>query len=369
MALVLSDELSELLRTLVRKDDKVAYALSSPLRTMTEQGNYLAFKADECMLSYRPANRIDLYGNPWAAQGRMVGRPARVARKFLRGTALEGLTDVDFERFTNNLETYRDYVGDITLVSGTDIPRWYNEDCYAPRQGSLNSSCMKYRACGAYMNIYTANSHVCQLAILTKDDGKLYGRALVWTLTDGRRMLDRVYGTDKTIQHMRKWAADNNILDRDTLDRSAKQVQLAGWQYRTYPYMDTLCYLDQLSGLLTANPTSSSARWATLHGTRGTDFWGAQVRYRIPLIRAYPGGTELAQVAYTVVEGASQRGAQRRLTNGLRLRFQDFTLQTGSVTTRDIVRGMDPMPDGHRWRKMTDLEMRYFGMQVGMTVE
>jgi hypothetical protein len=369
MVLVLSDELWELLRTMVRREDKVAYALLSPIRTTTEQGNFLAFKADECMLTYRPANRIDPNENPWAARGRMVGRPARVARKFLRGTALEGLTDVDFERFTNNLESYRDYVGDITLVGGLDIPHWYREDRYADRQGSLNSSCMKYASCGSYMNIYTANPDVCQLAILTKDDGKLYGRALVWTLTDGRQMLDRVYGTDKTIRHMQKWATDNGIVPREDVVREDKVVQLARWQFRTYPYMDTLSYLDQKTGRLTANPTAGGA-WATLHGTRGTDFWGATVRHRIPIIRQSGGASNLCQIAYTQVEGVSMRGAQRRLTNGLARSWQEVgTIEGGSVHNRNIVRGMDPLPERNRWRKMTDLEMRYFGMQPGATVD
>lgn len=369
--LYISKELADILAVLRSKGDRVATALLTRGYQTSEQGNYLSFRADECQITYKPINRImqNRWENHWAARGRMAGRPARTVRKFLTGAALEGLTDRDFEAFANNLETYRNYAGEIRLVSGADIVYWYNHYRYASHQGSLNSSCMSYARCAPYFNIYTANPDVCQMAILTRIDvdgrEQLYGRALVWTLIDGRRMLDRVYGTDKTIRHMIKWAQENDISPRDQIDSTEKRVQLGRWQFRQYPYLDTLMNLNQKTGILSAYSTGESHR-AVLSGTHGTDWYGYQVRYRIPII-AQASETEVVTV-YAIVEGASMRGAQRRLTHQLNPRYQDVYMEHTSARRAQRVRGMAGF-DGHRWRKMNDLEMRYFGMQPGTTLD
>lgn len=390
MAVIISDELTSILRNAASKGDKIADTLlfhNNLAYLTTAQGNYLAFKADECQLSYRPANRIDTEihryaGDHWHAQGRMTGRPGRVIRKFLTGQALEGLTDVDFEQFTNNLAAFRDNMGEIRLVSGTAIRDWYASTNYAPYQGTLANSCMRYSRCQSYFGIYTANPSVCQMAILTKVDqfGKelLYGRALVWTLTDGRKMIDRIYGNDKVISYMTQWAREQGFIDRaGNYTYSARvEVQLQEWRFGAYPYCDTLFFLDQKQGKLSNLPFSVTARrfQMTLHGTEGTDFLGVALRYRIPVIRRYD--ETYCEIAYALVDGMTVRGAQRRLTNRLALSGQygfEIDYPEGNYV-KPIVRGMAAFPErsrwyGERWRKMTDLEMRYFGMQVGTTLD
>lgn len=384
--LYIHSEFRKILQYAQGQGDKIAGTLliSDSAHVKTDEGNYLAFISDECQLSYRPANRIDsrlTSGSVthYEAQGRMVGRPGRVARKFLTGQALEGLTDVDFERFANNLETFREYAGEIRLVAGAEIRTWYSARKYAYRQGSLNQSCMAYERCQPYFSIYTQNSAVCQMAILTKPDATgnelLYGRALVWTLTDGRRMLDRVYGTDKTIRHMKKWAADQGMIDREESGalREPLSVQLKSWRFGTYPYLDTLLYLNQKTGVLSNHPHGMAT--ATLHGTHGTDFMGVTLQYRIPIIRGHSTNPALCEIAYAVVNGASVRGAQRCLTNRLSVYWQNgFGVAGVQDSVREIVRGMAAMPEKtgwvrNPWRKMTALEMRYFGMEIGTTLD
>lgn len=384
-------DLRDILTTATAQGDRIASALliDDPAYVRIGDGNYLAFKADECQLSYRPTNRINTGVSEYSPGhfypvGRVVGRPGRIVRRFLTGQALEGLTDVDFERFTNNLEFYREDVGTIRVVSGSEIRDWYSVTRYAAGQGTLTTSCMRYGRCQSYFSIYTQNPHVCQMVILTKPDlrgqERLLGRALIWTTVEGAKVLDRVYGTDKTIAHLTKWATDNDIIPRRDIYAHAHleagiRVQLKHWRFALYPYLDTLPYLDQKNGILASSHVEMSSQWiATLHGTDGDDFMGETLRYRIPIIRRASHYARRACVAYAIVDGATVRGAQRRLTHRLNSYWQNgFEIDPMDEESRPIVRGMPPLLSGFNdrplWRKMTDLEMRYFGMQVGTTLD
>ena len=137
------------------------------------------------------------------------------------------------------------------IVYGEDIKHWYSEDKYATKSGQLGNSCMRYKACQDYFDIYIENPEVCQLLIFKNINGdKLLGRALLWTDVDGKKLMDRIYTTkDNYIKLFKKWADKNNykqIYDEDFYTT----IKVEPKDYKKYPYMDTFSYYSQEKGLL-----------------------------------------------------------------------------------------------------------------------
>ena len=73
------------------------------------------------------------------------------------------------EMFTNVFKSLATDSDVIKEVIGEDIKKWYLEDNYFEKVGSLGSSCMRYEECQDYFDIYTENPDVCKMLILTKE--------------------------------------------------------------------------------------------------------------------------------------------------------------------------------------------------------
>lgn len=94
------------------------------------------------------------------------------------------------------------------------------------------------------------------------DFNKISARALVWTLSDGKKIIDRVYYSREQDQNLyEEWAKKNGYYYQN---KSASifspsgssesdldlEVQLDNWEFDYYPYMDTLKYLHPETGVL-----------------------------------------------------------------------------------------------------------------------
>jgi hypothetical protein len=140
------------------------------------------------------------------------------------------------------------------LVSGDDIRKWYLKDNYEQERGQLGNSCMRYRNCQDFFDIYVKNPEVCQLLILKSDDdkNKITGRALIWKLTDGNYYMDRIYtinDSDKLL--FQDYARINKI--ESSYDGNSSldlEVKLGDHTYEKYPYMDTLVVYNPTTKIL-----------------------------------------------------------------------------------------------------------------------
>ena len=148
----------------------------------------------------------------------------RFIRAFLRKLNFE-FTDKEIEEFVNKYKAYIRIKNDIFSrfreVSGEQIKEYYREENYQKGGGSLNSSCMRHEKCQPYLDIYSKNPEVCKLIILESDDEDdlISGRALLWTDTKGRKIMDRVYTTDSSlIELFIKYAIKNNYLYKQEQD-------------------------------------------------------------------------------------------------------------------------------------------------------
>ena len=142
------------------------------------------------------------------------------------------------------------YDSRIELVKGEDIAKWYYEKNYAPGKGgkgSIQESCMRYERCGSYLDIYIKNPEVCSMLIFKETDHKISMRALVWTLSDGTKYMDRIYaGNSSDIAIFTNYAKRQNWLAYDYSGKmESLEIRLKDQKYQKYPYMDTFKYYDR----------------------------------------------------------------------------------------------------------------------------
>jgi hypothetical protein len=139
------------------------------------------------------------------------------------------------------------------LVIGEDIKKWYLESSYEEKRGQLGNSCMRYKGCQDFLDIYTKNPEVCQLLILKSDDNKdkITGRALIWKLTNGSYYMDRIYtinDSDKLLffDFFENWQMENSY----KVSSQNLEVKLGEHTYKKYPYMDTFVVYNPTTKIL-----------------------------------------------------------------------------------------------------------------------
>lgn len=127
-------------------------------------------------------------------------------------------------------------------------------------------SCMSGDENRGQTQFYADNANVSLVKI--HEDGTYMGRALLWTLENGNRFLDRVYPSDggAHTQAVREWAKDQGWMVRtrdNASDRSLEngteadlRVVVDTFTARRTPYLDTLLYVvaDESGKLVLVSP-------------------------------------------------------------------------------------------------------------------
>lgn len=210
----------------------------------------------------------------------------RLVRAILKAYGSK-VVDKDIEEFTNTYKATFDFAQDVLkqfdVVKGDDISRWYDnsdEETYVHGGGVLNNSCMA-ESPSEYFDMYCNNPNEIQMVILYGDNGEIKdgkfvseqikGRALLWKANiDGTAgtFMDRIYTTyDSDVELFKQYAEKNNWWYKKsqtmepgetiTNGKSSKSAILtvkltgSGGTWDRYPYMDTMCYLNQDSDTLT----------------------------------------------------------------------------------------------------------------------
>jgi len=199
-----------------------------------------------------------------------IGRWVRHIFNDVRETPI---SNGDLENFVNAYKSTYDKISKgsekFVLVKGEDIRYWYLEDRYEEVRGHLGNSCMRKAHCQEFLDIYVQNPESCSLVILKSEDPeKIIGRALVWTLTDGRRFMDRIYTiVDSDRARFQSYAKEHDILTNFSTDY---KVKIKEGRYNKYPYMDTFLFLDYEEGILYSSEDMSKDWRLKLQETDGT---------------------------------------------------------------------------------------------------
>lgn len=178
------------------------------------------------------------------------------------------------EKFVNLYEAEamlrKNVFDNFKVVEGEDIRKWYQEKYYEGGSGQLSNSCMRYPSCQDFFDIYVQNPEVCKMLIYINEYNELRGRALLWTLSDGTKYMDRIYTSKDSYDILfLKWCGKNghtkSIINSSVVNVNAKDYEL-------YPYMDTFIFFDAEEGRL-SNSRIFQKPYAQLDETDGEADW------------------------------------------------------------------------------------------------
>ena len=137
-------------------------------------------------------------------------------------------------------------------VSGEGIRRAYlrkEKDFHETEghEGEGPESCMAHGSCQQFLDLYVENTDVFSLIKIFNAKGVYFGRALKWTLPDGRVFLDRIYPSDggSHVYTMMRYASKRGWTYKDEQSHSSPFrdemgcVDLKLPSSGKYPYMDT----------------------------------------------------------------------------------------------------------------------------------
>lgn len=275
----------------------VLYLYQSDLPTVSSR-NYLDVDETAQSISYLPLNRHTSHLDNYRAPGRVSGKPARILRSVLPVALNSIFTDADFEQFADLAKAWATRnLGEFRIVTGNDIPYWYNDDNYASDRstGSLASSCMRHDYCQEYLQMYADLAPHLSMLIYTTAEDYLLGRALLWHADDGRTYMDRAYGLSSTIIKFHDYARKqgwwkrthdtysmpqaftnpDNVQQSVTISIPLPKLPDNGY----FPFMDTMKFINLRTHTLT---NSSRSTHVILESTDGSytprEFWDSPRR-------------------------------------------------------------------------------------------
>ena len=192
-------------------------------------------------------------------------------------TALFKKTGIEFKptdiedfvnRYKSIIKQIRDKFDNFKIFKGEDIRKNYLVDNYLNENGSLGNSCMRYPRCQNYLDIYVRNEDQVSLIVLMSDD-KVTGRAILWTDTKDRKIMDRIYTNNSADERLfidfakanGFWYKEKQDMYSDTpfIGPNGEEekyiiVQLKdNYDYNYYPYMDSMKFYGVSSGRITNN--------------------------------------------------------------------------------------------------------------------
>lgn len=242
--------------------------------TTNEKANFV--NIEDGMLSYLPAGKSHEINDDgtWAKDGRQTAKPGKFIRTIIVADELARLTDSDIEQFSNRVKAVNELQsGKMHVVRGADIAYWY----HASSSGENRvSSCMAHDSRIKFLRMYCDNPENVGLLIMLDANGFMKGRALVWTLDDGRTFMDRIYGADSVRSAFRSHATQQGWIHSDAREYQnwlynrqkdkPNEATLFCTMRRSYdpdgvypdtgervvhPYADTMRYLNAKTGRLT----------------------------------------------------------------------------------------------------------------------
>jgi hypothetical protein len=242
------------------KNDKISFLqVNRAKRFFDENGDKK--KIDDWAFDQWYNKTLNMPGKVWKEQRSEIGI-GKFTNKIYQNDK-KSITSKELENFVNLYKSFYDLenksLSRFEVVSGEDIKKWYLNENYAEQKGQLGSSCMRHKSCQNYFGIYTQNPEVVSLVILKspEDDTKIVGRALLWKSVKGNKIMDRVYfinDSDKIL--FEKFAEKNGWISKEDMtweELEKNQIQLKKWKFDYYPYLDTFCFLNKSTGLLSTD--------------------------------------------------------------------------------------------------------------------
>jgi hypothetical protein len=135
-----------------------------------------------------------------------------------------------------------------------------------------------------FFDIYAANPKVCSMVVALDSEHKVAGRALLWKTMEHGYCMDTIYASDTLRPLFIEFAIKNNIrykaqqschhnefdmLNGQRVGNAYVRVDLSYSFFDYYPYVDTLYYLDEESGILSNREPDDCDTYYSLRSTCG----------------------------------------------------------------------------------------------------
>jgi hypothetical protein len=251
---------------------------------LTDKSDMISFlQQDRADKILSDDDKVDLY----KVRGRGEVKIGKIV-KYLCQLAGVAAVDKDIELFVNHFKSSSNDNREFKLVSGDDIPKYYNYENYAKTTGSLGSSCMSHED-DDFFDIYKENPDKIKMLILLDDKfDKIWGRALVWKLSkspcESKYLLDRVYtANDSDVIKFHKYAEEQGWmrkLNNNSYSENAVKFYYKGnpvygeatvnninGEFNSYPFVDTMAFLTPDKKMITNLPNEEDCY--LLHSTSG----------------------------------------------------------------------------------------------------
>jgi len=222
---------------------------------------------------------IRMYFLPYKDHRHVELRVGKLAKQLL----LDTFTDPQYGEFVDKWRATKSG-GIFEVWTGIQIQEAYQTENYEDCSGSnLDNSCMNDMEWVAFYSFVKG----CGVLVLLDEDMSygptIKGRALIWTDSKGRKIMDRVYyNYSKDYQKFLEWAKENGVWykrrnvsggssfvlgeEEKSLDIKVKCPDVFKYKGDGFPYMDTLCYAQ---GECLSNTEPSGGRYYKLQDTDG----------------------------------------------------------------------------------------------------
>ncbi len=245
---------SEISKTLISTESKKDVEDGYTLIDITDSNDKISFIQANRILKGNPlidnnslptSVRYKQFGSEYWIKSRSEMGIGRWTKHIFTDVLKLDISNVELEKFINLYKSTYDGENNIfEVVSGEDIRKYYLFSNNLNSNGQLGKSCMRYKECQSYLDIYVKNPEVCKLLILKseEDPTKITGRSLLWETSEGKYQ-DRIYTNfDSDILSFKQWA-DANGYQKFPVNTYSMEVKLGDHNYTNYPYMDTFkCY-------------------------------------------------------------------------------------------------------------------------------
>lgn len=267
---------------------------------ITDYARQLTIRIGTFEISFLPKDKEPVYVSEgvWSKTNRQSGKPIRIIQKLIK----KKFTNYEYEQLNNYLKARIVDDGELVIVEGEDIRKYYNCANNNPG-GTLENSCMRYDECQKYLDIYV--DHAKMLVLLNKATDKISGRAIIWQIDD-RTFMDRVYYTQDHMLNLfinyakeHKWyyREYNSLLDTGDFqcwygpndnyqNPNTLYLKINIGYYNYYPYMDSFRYLsngclydypgDEYECCDCTNGSTSGSSYCYCCVECGAEYWGSE---------------------------------------------------------------------------------------------
>lgn len=283
------------------EDSKLIDYLEKEINSrITDYARQLTIRLGTFEISFLPKDKEPVYASEgvWSKTNRQAGKPIRIIQKLIK----RKFTNYEYEQLNNLLKARIVDDGELVVVEGEDIRKYYNCKNNNPG-GTLENSCMRYDECQKYLDIYV--DHAKMLVLLNRVTDKISGRAIIWQIGD-KTFMDRVYYTKDHMfdifinyakEHKWYYREYNSLLDTGDSQRwygpddnyqnpNTWNLKIHVGYYNYYPYIDSFRYF--LGGSLFDYPIvgcvscdgtcglTSGSSFCYCCDECGAEYWGSE---------------------------------------------------------------------------------------------